>query len=322
MLDRILTVRVERIVRQTAEVSSFELVHPRGRPLPAYSPGSHIDVHLPGGFMRSYSLACAAPAAGDVDAYLMGVKREGASRGGSASLHQRVAVGDLLAIGAPRNTFAIDRGARRHLLLAGGIGITPLLAMAQQLVRERADAQLCVFARSREHLAFADALADPALADHVRLHFDAPDDASKIDLNGLLAVPVPDTAIYLCGPGGFMQAVRSAARDWPDDRVHLEYFAAPESGFDAGTDRAFTLQLARRGIAVEVAADQTAVQALHELGIDVPTSCEQGICGTCVVGFSAGAPQHRDFCLSAGERRHKVALCCSRAEAGGLTLEL
>ncbi len=322
MLDRILTVRVDRIVRETAEISSFELVHPRGRALPGYSPGSHIDVHLPGGFMRPYSLARAAPAETEVGAYLIGVKHEAASRGGSASLHQRVAAGDLLAIGAPRNTFAIDRGARRHLLLGGGIGITPLLAMAQQLVRERADVELCVFARSREHLAFAHALADPALADHVRLHFDAPDAASKIDLAGLLAAPEPATALYLCGPGGFMQAVRAAARDWPEDRLHLEYFAAPESGVEVGADRAFTLHLARRGIEVEVAADQTAVQALHELGIDVPTSCEQGICGTCVVGFSAGEPQHRDFCLSAGERRHKLALCCSRADTAALTVDL
>jgi ferredoxin-NADP reductase len=319
MLDRIHTVRVDRIARQTDDIAAFELVPAFGAALPAYEAGAHIDVHLPGGFMRPYSLA-RAPDAAHSTRYVIGVKREAPSRGGSASLHERVRVGDLLAIGGPRNNFALQRAAREHLLLAGGIGLTPLLAMAQQLQREGARFTLCVFARSRAHLPFAGELA--ALAPHVRLHFDDAGAPDKLDLATLLMEPAAGAHLYLCGPAGFMAAVQAAATAWPEDQVHLEYFAAPDAGADAALDEPFVLTLARRGIDVNVAADQTAIDALHDIGVDVPTSCEQGVCGTCVVGLMTGEVEHRDHCLSATERLAKVALCCSRARAGRLVIDL
>ncbi|MCW5634809.1 MAG: oxidoreductase [Rubrivivax sp.] len=336
MLDRTLTVRVARKRRLTDDVVALELVHPRGGTLPGYRAGAHIDVHLPGGFTRQYSLAAAEPRAPVAGAgcthYLIAAKREQPGRGGSASLHERVHEGDLLAVSTPRNTFPLHAEAAHHLMLAGGIGLTPLLAMAQQLQREGAPFTLCVFARSRAHLAFADALA--ALAPNVRLHLDEPaagEPAQHLDIAALLRHPAPGTHLYLCGPAGFMQAVRAASAHWPDDCVHMEYFAPPDApAGQAAGDEPFTLVVAGRGIEVAVAADQSAVEALHELGIDVPTSCSQGMCGTCVVPLvadatsgAAGEPDHRDHCLSATERRHKVALCCSRARAGGrLVVEL
>ncbi len=321
-LERTLTVRVERISRQTPEILSFELAHPWGRPLPSYEAGAHIDVHMPGGFSRQYSLA-RAPSAGTVSSYLIGVKREAASRGGSASMHERVREGDLLPISTPRNTFPLQAQARHHLLLAGGIGMTPLLAMAQALAARGASFTLCVFARSEEHLAFADALHAPALAPHLRLHLDQGDASQRIDLRALLAERAPSTHLYVCGPGGFMQVVRDAAAktDWPDDALHAEYFAAPTDA-NTTTGLPFTLRLARRGISVPVAADQTAVDALHEVGIDIPVSCQQGLCGTCVVEGEGEGAEHRDFCLTGSERRHKVALCCSRAKGTELVLQL
>lgn len=321
MLDRTLTVRVTRIVRQTPEILAFELSHPWGRALPAYGAGAHVDIHLPGGFTRQYSIA-RAPAAKPLAPYVVAVKREPASRGGSASMHERVREGDLLPISAPRNTFPIRPEARRHLLLAGGIGMTPLLAMAQALAAQGADFEFCCFARSREHLAFAEALRAPALAAHVRLHFDDAEAPEKINLKFLLTHPAQGTHLYVCGPGGFMQAVRSAAAHWPEEAIHTEYFAPPSSGAGQGSDSPFELVLARRGITVAVAADQTAVAALHDVGIDIPTSCEQGLCGTCVVGCLEGEAEHRDFCLTSAERRQKIALCCSRAQAGRLVLDL
>lgn len=340
MLDRTLTVRVSRKRRLTAEVTAFELVHPWGRTLPAYEAGAHIDVWLPGGFMRQYSLARAADVSADPAArggctrYVIGVKREPAGRGGSASLHDRVHEGDLLAIGTPRNAFPLHPAAQHHLLLAGGIGLTPLLAMAEQLDREHRAFTLCVFARSRAHLPFADALA--ALGPRVRLHLDEPagaeggHPAQHLDIPALLRQPGPGTHLYLCGPAGFMQAVLAAAAHWPEERVHLEYFAPPADAAGAAHDEPFTLVVAGRGLVVPVAADQSAVDALHDLGIEVPTSCAQGVCGTCVVPLArdpaapvgsavapGGEPEHRDHCLSATERRAKVALCCSRARAGG-----
>lgn len=327
MLDRTLTVRVARIRPLTADVTAFELAHPWGGTLPGYQAGAHIDVHLPGGFTRQYSLAAAAGSASTCTHYVIGVKREEASRGGSASLHARVHEGDLLAISSPRNTFPLHAKAPHHLLLAGGIGLSPLLAMAQQLQRDGASFTLCVFARSRAHLAFADELA--ALAPHVRHHFDEPvggqgGDAAAphLDLADLLRKHPPGTHLYLCGPGGFMQAVLAAAAHWPEDNVHLEYFAPPAAeGSAAGRDEPFTLVIggARRQVPIDVpvAADQSAVDALHDLGIDVPTSCSQGVCGTCAVPLIGGDPDHRDHALTATERRTKIALCCSRARAGG-----
>ncbi|MBL8324671.1 MAG: oxidoreductase [Rubrivivax sp.] len=322
MLDRTLTVRVARIRPMTADVSAFELVHPWGGTLPGYRAGAHIDVHLPGGFTRQYSLAGAEPraagAAQGCTRYVIGVKREVASRGGSASLHQRVRAGDLLAISTPRNTFPLHPGATHHLLLAGGIGLTPLLAMAEQLQREGAAFTLCVFARSRAQLAFADELA--ALAPQVHFHFDEPGAAAgaqQLDIPALLRHPAPGTHLYLCGPGGFMQAALDAAKHWPEGSVHLEYFAPPTPDGAAGRDEPFILVIAGRDIEVPVAADQSAVDALHDLGIDVPTSCSQGVCGTCAVPLVGGHPDHRDHCLTATERRSRIALCCSRAQAGG-----
>ena len=330
MQDRVLTLRVAHIERQTEEVSAFDLVHPDGRALPAYAAGAHVDVHLPGGFLRTYSLASAPPGEGPPLHYRIGVKREAQGRGGSAALHDRVRAGDLLAVGSPRNRFALHGGAGHHLLLAGGIGLTPLLAMAQQLAAERADFTLCVFARRRALLPFAAELQ--ALGPAVRLHLDDPAEPHKLRLPALLARRAPGTHLYLCGPAGFMQAAREAAQQaddpWPEEAVHTEHFAPPSDaagtpgGAGASADEPFVLRLVRRGLKVPVAADQSAVEALHALGIDVPTSCAQGVCGTCVVPWSAGEPDHRDHCLSPTERRTRVALCCSRAVAAGLAVDL
>lgn len=326
MPDRVLTLRVERMTRLTPDVLAVELVHPRGGRLPGYTPGSHIDLFLPGGFTRPYSLARAMPASDDgrCDRYVIGVKREAASRGGSASLHERVQPGDLLPVGVPRNTFALVPGATHHLLLAGGIGLTPLLAMAEALhAAGLGPFTLCVFARSRAHLPFAEVLA--TLGDRVRLHLDDPGAPEKLDLGALLQSRPEGAHLYLCGPGGFMQASRLAASAWPEDTIHAEHFAPPPGAVAGEVPmEAFTLCLARSGVDVPVAAGQTAVSALHDLGIDIPVSCEQGLCGTCVVGWTAGRPEHRDHCLTPIERQHRVALCCSRAqaEAGPLVISL
>ncbi len=324
MPDRILTVRVHRITPHTSEISSFELVHPWGRTLPGYAAGAHIDLHTPGGFKRQYSLARAAPDGGPVHSYLIGVKHEPAGRGGSAALHGQVRECDLLSISTPRNSFPLRGEARHHLLLAGGIGLTPLLAMAQQLAAEGRAFTLCVFARSRAHLAFAAELA--ALAPHVRLHFDDSAAPEKIDLAGLLARRSDGGHLFLCGPGGFMLAARQAAAHWRGQAVHAEHFAVPAGSAAAAPGAAFELRLLRRGLTVPVRAGQTAVEALHDIGIDVPTSCEQGLCGSCVVGWTAGEggaePEHFDHCLSADERRSRVALCCSRARNGVLCIDV
>lgn len=318
--ERMLTLRVARIMRQTPEILAFELVHPSGYPLPGYEAGAHVEVLMPGGFARPYSLACAPQRS--AGRYLIGVKREVASAGGSASMHERVREGDLLCVSSPRNTFRLHGGARHHLLLAGGIGVTPMLAMAQTLLETTEPFTLCVFARSAEHLPFSDALRDPRLAPHVRIHLDDGTPDQKIDLAQLLARREPGAQLYMCGPGGFMQASRRAAADWPDDSIHAEFFAAPAGDEAVMAGKAFTLELTRSGIRVPVAADQSAVQALHDMGIIIPVSCEQGLCGTCVVDAEGEQADHRDHCLTTAERSRRVALCCSRACGGSLAVHL
>lgn len=323
MDNRTLTLRVARVVDMAEEVRAFELVHPWGGRLPGYGAGAHIDVHTPGGFRRQYSLARAA-GPGTPQRYVIGVKREAASRGGSLAMHEQVRAGDLVAVSTPRNSFALQPGPGPHWLMAGGIGLTPLLAMAEQLAAEGRDSHLFVFARSRALLPFTAELR--ALGKRVQFHFDDPAAPEKINLRELLASPpAPGAQLYLCGPAGFMQAVRQAAADWGDERVHAEFFAAPQGGGEAGRGEPFELRLAVSGVTVTVGPEQSAVEALAVLGIGVATSCEQGLCGTCVVRWrpdDGSEPDHRDHCLTGGERREKVALCCSRARQGLLVVDL
>lgn len=321
-MTRILTLSVARVERQTPDVLSFELVHPRGLGLPAFEAGAHVRVYTPGGFGRAYSLVN-PPAPGQAaQSYRIGVKLESAGRGGSKALHERVGQGDLLCVSEPHNTFSLDPQARHHLLLAAGIGLTPLLAMAQALKSRGQPFTLAVFARDREHVAFASEVFAPALKPHLRLHLDSGgDEAHKIDLRQLLA-PAAGTHVYMCGPPGFMAAVREACAGWDESCLHQEFFSVPDSGGSGKPDFPFRVRLARRKVEVQVAADQTAVQALHDLGVDVPVSCEQGICGTCVVPYVAGEPDHRDYCLSTVERTQKMALCCSRARSETLVLDI
>lgn len=323
---RTLTLRVARIAELTPEVRAFEFVHPWGGRLPGHAPGDHVDVHTPGGFVRPYSLARApqgAAADGTVERYVIAVKREPAGRGGSAAMHAQVHEGDLLAVGVPRSAFPLEP-ASRHRLLAGGIGLTPLLAMAEALQQGGRPFTLAVFARSRALLPFGRELA--ALGAALQLHLDDPAAPEKLDIATLVAAPDPAERLYTCGPAGFMHAVQqaAAAAGWAPERVHREYFAAPDGGA-AAHGEPFTLKLARRGSVVPVAADQRAVDALAEAGVDVPTSCEEGLCGSCVVGWrpEGDAPEHRDLCLTGAQRRGQVALCCSRAPRGGtLVLDL
>jgi vanillate monooxygenase ferredoxin subunit len=309
--------------RQEAEgICSFELVDAAGAALPAFTAGAHVDVQVPGGPVRPYSL-CNDPR--ETQRYLIAVLREPASRGGSAGMHDRVQVGDEVSVGAPRNLFALDESAPRHLLLAGGIGITPLLAMAERLAAQEADFDLHYATRSRARTAFADRLAAAPFAARVRHHFDDGDAAQRLDLPRLLGDEVASgTHLYACGPQGFMDAVRDAARaqGWPEARLHFESFSAAPAG-QAG-DQAFELLLSKSGRVVPVAADQSAAKALEAAGIFVPTSCEQGVCGTCLTRVVDGTPDHRDQYLTPEEQaaNDQFTPCCSRARSARLVLDL
>jgi vanillate monooxygenase ferredoxin subunit len=319
-MNSTLSVRVADVAIETDEIRRFELVPENGGELPAFEAGAHIDIHTGDArdnCVRQYSL-CNAP--WERGHYVIGVKREQGGRGGSAWMHALEA-GARLTIGAPRNHFALDGSASRHLLLGAGIGVTPLIAMAETLWRRDADFTLYYFARSAAQRAFATRLAEAPWRSRVRHHLD--DTAPAIDLAAELAAAAsPATHAYMCGPQGFMDAVRRAASGWPEANLHCEYFA-PVPLARTHADEPFEVALARRGgETFQVGADETIAQVLLDAGIDIMTSCEQGVCGTCVTGYLAGEPDHRDFCLSKKEREDRVALCCARSKTARLVLDL
>lgn len=315
-------VRVARKTQEAQGICAFELVAAEGGALPAFDAGAHIDVHLPDGLVRQYSL-CNDP--GETHRYLIGVLRDPASRGGSQALHEQVQEGDLLKISAPKNHFPLAHEARRSLLLAGGIGVTPILCMAERLANAGAAFEMHYCTRSPEHTAFRTRIADAGFADKVRFHHDDGPVAQKLDLASLLAEARDEgTHLYVCGPRGFMDAVLEAARTqgWPEKRLHYEFFGADVA--PSADDSGFEIQLASSGRIVMVPKDQTVVRALAAAGVEITTACEQGVCGTCLTRVLAGVPDHRDSYLTPEERaaNDRFLPCCSRGKSAQLVLDL
>jgi len=316
-----LTVTVRAVRDEALDVRSFELVAAEGSALLPFTPGSHIDVEVAPGIVRQYSL-CSDPR--ETDRYLIAVKREPASRGGSAGMHERVRAGDRLTIGEPRNNFALAADASHHLLIAGGIGITPLLAMAQHLLATGASFQLVYFSRSIAHTAFRDVLSAPEYRGRVTFHYALEPEQVRAYLRKLLWEHSPGAHLYLCGPRPFMDLVETtAAPTWAPSSVHLEYFAADPAAL-AGPSEGFIVKLARHGGEFNVPEGRTIIEVLAENGIDVDTSCEQGVCGTCITGVLEGEPDHRDVFLTDEEKRagDRMTICVSRAKSARLVLDL
>jgi ferredoxin-NADP reductase len=308
-------VRVAEIVDETPTIRSFRLVRCDGGPLAPYSAGAHIDVTGPTGTTRQYSLC--GPAA-ETGSYLIAVKREEPSRGGSAALHERVAVGDELTVGEPRSLVGLAPDAARHLLLAAGIGITPLLSMAHQVHAAGGVFRLHYFARSREQAAFVPLLERSGFAERVRFHFGVARAEQAARLDAILIGLDEGTHVYTCGPEGFMQRV---AESVPEDRLHIEHFQALEPADEPGAE--FELEI-DTGEVFTVPAHRSILDVLEENGFAVDTSCREGICGTCVLPVLDGEPDHRDNCLTKKEKAagDQIAVCVSRARGPRLVVEL
>ena len=314
-----LRLQVVAIRRQAEGIHSFELADPDGAQLPVVTAGAHVDVHLPGSLVRSYSLAGDPTERGH---WLLGVLLERTGRGGSRAMHEQVRVGDLLTVGAPRNAFELAAGATHSVLLAGGIGITPLKAMAHTLRAQGASFELHYCARSPQTAAFVADLQALVPAGALHLHFDQGNPAQGLNMAALLAQPANGTHVYCCGPAGFMQACAQATAHWPPGTVHSEHFKAPETAAKAQPDGAFEVQLARAGVTVQVQPDQTIVRAIELAGLRVPTSCLSGLCGACKVDYLAGDVEHNDYILSDEEKSRCMTLCVSRARSPLLVIDL
>lgn len=316
-----LQVKVTRKAVEAEGICSFELCAANGSALPPFEAGAHIDIHLASGLTRQYSL-CNDPT--ERHRYVIGVLKDPASRGGSSAMHEHVDPGQTLSISAPRNLFALSRSAKRHLLFGGGIGITPMLAMAHELHHQGADFELHYSFRSSERAAFIPWLGQAPFASRVHLHDDSGSPEQKLDACALLAAPDSTRHLYVCGPTGFMKFILDTAQEagWPEDQVHREFFAA--APVDPGGDTPFEVQIASSGQIFYIPADRTVFEVLDEAGIDIESSCEQGVCGTCVTRLLDGVGDHRDQFMTAAEHaaNDRFTPCCSRAKSPRLVLDL
>lgn len=315
-----LSVIVEVITKEAEDIKSFVLAPTSGKELPAYTAGAHIDVHVGSGIVRQYSI-CGSP--DDHSRYMIGVKRELQSRGGSERMHDHIRVGDRLEISVPRNNFTLDETAEHTLLLAGGIGITPLIAMADRLQSLGRSFALHYFGRSASHTAFLARLSSSEFAGKVHMHYALDGDAVRARLDNLLQEHTPRSQLYLCGPKPFMDMIETvAARNWPPEAVYLEHFSGDPAAL-AGPRDSFEVRLARSGGSYLVPEDKSIMQVLQDNGIEVEFSCEQGVCGTCVTDVLEGEPDHRDLFLTPLDRaaNTKMCLCVSRAKSPILVLD-
>ena len=321
MLRQWLKVQVIAKHQEATDIFSYELADSQGRTLPPFSAGAHIDVEAREGVVRQYSL-CNIP--GELHRYLIAVLKDPASRGGSIALHEQLEVGDALNISEPKNHFPLAT-AKRTLLFAGGIGITPILCMAERLAQMDADFEFHYCARSLERMAFVDRIKHAAFADKVSFYFDDDADARKLDINTVLAKPQAGVHIYVCGPVGFIEWVLTTAKQqgWPEAQVHREYFSAVPRPPGLAADE-FEVQVASTGKTFVISANSSITEVLRANGVDIPTSCEQGVCGTCLTHVLAGEPDHRDSFLTADERARNDQMmpCCSRARSRKLVLDL
>jgi ferredoxin-NADP reductase/cbb3-type cytochrome oxidase subunit 3 len=316
-----LGLRLARRTPLTPAVTQFEFVHPAGKPLPRFTAGSHIEVSLRDELVRQYSL-CNDPQ--ERHRYVISVLRHADSRGGSQAMHEQLKEGDTIEVHSPRNFFPLQQGAGRSALIAGGIGITPLMAMARQLARDGRDFHLHYCVRSRSQAAFAEEIARSNFSRFVTLHVTEELGGLPLNLRKLVGEPAPDAHLYTCGPAEFMQKVLDDARrqGWNEGQLHKEHFAAEVKHFDDDTE--FDVKLARSGKIVHVPKHRTVAAVLAECGVELQTSCEMGVCGTCVTRVIAGQADHRDQFLTQEERARNdfFAPCCSRSHSRLLVVDL
>jgi vanillate monooxygenase ferredoxin subunit len=320
MSEHFINVTIAKKTVLAEGIVGIELVATTVGALQPFSAGSHVNVYLAGGLLRQYSL-WNDPS--ESHRYCLGVLCDDKGRGGSKAVH-KLNVGDALKISAPRNNFELDGDAAKSVLLAGGIGITPILSMAQALHNQGADFTMHYCARNSECMAFQDLIAASDFADKVQLHFDNGASEQKFNMDALSKSPDAGTHLYVCGPTGFMDAVFASAKDaWPAAALHREYFSLDANAVE-GENRAFQIQINSSGDVLDVPADKSIVEVLADIGIEIPTSCEQGICGTCITTVLQGTPDHRDLVLTDEEHDYndRMTLCCSRALTDLLILDL
>lgn len=322
-MSAVLTLRVHSITYEASDVRSFELRDPEGASLPAFTAGAHLDLRLPGGLERSYSLI--DPGTGDRDLcrYRFAVQRAVESRGGSAHLFEQVSVGDLVEVLPPSNNFELVEAAPLSVFIAGGIGVTPLWSMVQRLEQLGGQWRLYYVCRTRKRAAFFDSLLalERIESGRVFVRFDDGAESAQLDIAATIAAQPAGVHFYCCGPSGLLKAFEAATQHLPPTQVHLEYFAAAQAPAAGG----FEVVMNRSGATIAVPADKTILETLLACGYsDLPRSCMSGVCGTCETAVLEGQPDHRDEVLSDSEKasNRKMMICCSGSLGPRLVLDL
>src|SRR3984893_11208134 len=320
--SRTLELMVRQIRFEGRGINSYEFVDPSGELLPEFTAGAHIDVHLKDGFVRQYSLSNSP---NERHRYVIGVLRDEAGRGGSKALHDRLRVQDKVRISHPRNNFELTADASKVILLAGGIGVTPLKAMAHRLEEMGIDYEMHYCAKDESCTVFAAELAPMHASGKLQFHFDNGDPSKGLDLKRLLSKTGPGVHVYYCGPGGFMKACAAATVHWAPGTVHFEHFKAPERAASdnvAATVGEFIVKIASTGQQIPVSSDRSIADALEDAGVAIETSCRAGLCGTCKVRYVSGEVEHNACILGDDEKQEYLTTCVSRALSRELVLDL
>ena len=314
-----LKIKVERLQQLTSGIKKFEFVSLDNRDLPRFTAGAHLDFHLENGLIRSYSLANNPK---EINRYVTAVLREEAGAGGSKFMHDNVSVGDELKVTGPSNNFELSDIANKHILLGGGIGITPLMAMGYELMSNSIPCHLHYCTRSREETAFIEEVEE-IFGDNLTFYHDGGNPAEGIDLEATLANQPKGAHLYICGPAGLLKAAREITNHWDKGSVHFELFQSinTQDEMELAEQRnsanlEFEVELAQSGITLLIPEDKSILQVLWENNIEVLHACEEGWCGNCIVDHLGGGVDHRDEVLDDLERETKMQVCVSRALPG------
>jgi tetrachlorobenzoquinone reductase len=310
-------VRVKRISYEAESINSYELVNPAGDELPPFTAGAHIDLHLANGMIRSYSLVNDQS---ERHRYVIAVNNDAAGRGGSKHVHETLRAGQVIEISRPRNNFALHEDAGHSVLIAGGIGITPMLSMIRRLEALGRSWELYYATRTRVAAAFLDEL-NALRPSYLHLTFDQEPQAKMIDLAAIVKAARPEAHLYCCGPVSMLEAFEAATADRPAGQIHVEYFKAKEK---PAADGGFEVRLARSKQTIAVQPGQTILDALLAAGINANYACSEGVCGTCETRVIEGTPDHRDLFLSREEQQanKSIMICCSGSKSSTLVLDI
>jgi vanillate O-demethylase ferredoxin subunit len=313
-----LTLEVADIQAEARDVVLLELRAPNGAALPAFEPGAHLEIELPNGLVRHYSLVNDSR---ERDRYVLGVGRAAQGRGGSAFVHQSLRRGAVLKTSLPRNNFRLDPAAERFLFIAGGIGITPIMSMLRWCEAQQRPWRLVYASRNAQRAAFCETLQP--LASQVRFHFDD-QHSSVLDVKACLAEVQPGEHVYCCGPQPLMQAVQTHSSHLPDNNVHFEFFSVPDEPAGALAAGSFVVELRKSGQSLTIPPDKSVLDVLEAHGHKIPFSCREGLCRTCETTVCSGQPEHHDYVLSQEERNanRSMMVCVSRAVSPVLVLDL